>query len=252
MNTLGKQEHHFSLSWLANTVTLFNLFTGFLSIWMVTGGRIRTAAWLIFISLLWDSLDGNIARALKNPTPFGRELDSLSDIVSFVVAPALLALKSCYDAISFWDLLPIFLYLAAGAYRLARFNVRPTLKNYFQGLPTPAAAVILAMIVLSYQKNGWIDHEPFMVILAVLMIFLSFLMISEIMYPKLSAIKFSKWRSFFYLESLIFTIVFTALNFETALGAIFLVFLVLAPAYAFPAYQAEEKSKEGLITKGIK
>ena len=85
-----KYEHIHIGPWLPNAVTLCNLFAGFFSILAVCDGNFETAAWLIFLAMILDSLDGNIARALKQSNEFGRELDSLSDIVSFVVAPAFL------------------------------------------------------------------------------------------------------------------------------------------------------------------
>src|SRR5262249_36735867 len=114
---------HPKLVFLPDMVTSFNLFTGFLSILLVTRVRLRDAAWLIFLSMIWDSLDGNIARMFQNPTQFGRELDSLADIVSFVTAPALLAATFLVRKVSPWSLLWLYFYLAAGAFRLARFNI---------------------------------------------------------------------------------------------------------------------------------
>ncbi len=116
---------------LPNLITLFNLFSGFLSLLMAARGKIVVAGGMIILSLVWDSLDGNIARMFKNPSDLGRELDSLADIVSFVVAPAFLMAHFLLEHISPWMLLLLFLYLSAGTYRLARFNLRPPLKDYF-------------------------------------------------------------------------------------------------------------------------
>jgi len=252
MKQWKKNQHPFTLFWLPNMVSLFNLFTGFFSILMVAEGRLRTAAWLIFVSLLWDSLDGNIARALKNQSAFGRELDSLADIVSFVVAPCLIVLKAWSYKFVPWTLIPVFFYLAGGAYRLARFNIRPPVKNYFEGLPTPAGAVVVAMTVLAYKKNDWTDVTLFIFVLVALMSVTSFLMVSRIPYPKLSAIKFSRWQSFFYLEFVLFVLVSFAMNLETALAAIFLAFLFLAPAYCLPSPISTDSPKEQWMTKSVK
>ena len=246
---MGKHEYHFTGSWLPNTVTLCNLFCGFFSILMVTEERLETAAWLIFVSMICDSLDGNIARALKNPNVFGRELDSLADIVSFVVAPSLLAYKSWPPQFAPWTVIVVLIYLAAGAYRLARFNIRPPVRAHFEGFPTPAGAVIMAMTVIAYQKNEWPGIFHAIVDHGILMILISAMMVSRVPYPKLSGVKFSKWQFFFYLSILVFAIVFAVINVETAVASLFLLFLFVSPIYFvyFPVKSAEEKEKYSVV-----
>jgi len=246
------KEHHFSLSWLPNTVTLLNLFCGFLSLLMASQGHLTRAVWLILAALIWDSLDGNIARSLKNSTLFGRELDSLADVVSFVVAPAFLVLKSWDYRIEPWTLLAVFFYLGAGAYRLARFNVCPPVKAFFQGLPTPAAAATLSLTVLACTKNGWTDVTVFMFVLTLLMSLMSYLMVSHIAYPKLSVVQFAKWKAFFYVEFISLGGAAVLMNFETALSLVFLVFVFLAPVFYFPIRQIEEQADEDLAAKSLK
>ncbi|HNV85770.1 MAG TPA: CDP-diacylglycerol--serine O-phosphatidyltransferase [Candidatus Omnitrophota bacterium] len=245
------KEHHFSLSWLPNTVTLLNLFCGFLSLLMASQGHLTRAVWLILTALIWDSLDGNIARSLKNSTLFGRELDSLADVVSFVVAPAFLVLKSWDYRLDPWTLLAVFCFLGAGAYRLARFNVCPPVKSCFQGLPTPAAAATLSLTVLACTKNEWTDVTLFMFVLIFLMSLMSFLMVSRIAYPKLSVVQFSKWKAFFYVEFIALGGAAFLMNFETALALVFLMFVFLAPAFYFPI-RLEEQADEELAAKSLK
>ncbi len=228
---IGKHEYRFMGSWLPNSVTLLNLFSGFFAILMVTEEKLQTAAWFIFASLICDSLDGNIARALKNPNIFGRELDSLADIVSFVVAPSLLAYKSWPGEFFPWTLLSVLIYLWAGAYRLARFNVRPPVKAHFEGFPTPAGAVIVAMTVIAYQKNEWPGIFHSIVDHGILMVVISVLMVSRIPYPKLSGIKFVKWQFLFYFGVIVFFTVLKWANLETALVSLFLLFLIVSPIY---------------------
>lgn len=235
-----KNRKHFTFSWLPNTITLFNLFCGFLSIMSVVQGRHGTAALLILISLVWDSLDGNVARAFKNPTAIGRELDSLADIVSFVVAPTVLVVSCWHLPMNFITLLMSFSFLGAGAYRLARFNLNPPVKVNFEGLPTPAAAVILVALVLAYEKNAWSNVPFFAGMVQALMLLLSFLMVSHIAYPKLSAMKFKKWKSLFYIEVALFGLLTALMNVETALSTVSLVFLFISPAYCLPGRPEEE------------
>lgn len=224
-----QRKNYFTLFWLPNAITLLNLFTGFSSMLLVMSGKVHEGSWLIFLSLVWDSLDGNIARALKNPSPFGRELDSLCDMVSFVAAPAMLAYILWLYLFDFTGLLAIFAFLGCGAYRLARFNVQPPVKTYFQGLPTPAAAVLLATSALAYQKNGWVDTPLFASITLVVMISLGLLMVSTIPYPKLSVLRFSEWSWLFLFEIFLIGVLTFYWNFETALSVAFYVFLVLSP-----------------------
>lgn len=239
----SKKKSFFSTAWLPNSVTYLNLFSGFLAILMIIQNQLTHAAWLVLFAMVCDSLDGNIARALKNSNDFGRELDSLADMVSFVVVPPLLVCKSWPTEFSQWALLVAFTYLACGSYRLARFNVRPPVKSFFEGLPTPAAAVLLAMTVVIYQKNEWSGFFDYIFDHGILMLIASVLMVSRIPYPKFSAIKFSKWKFFFYLAFIIFAITCVQVNPETAVGSVFFLFLVLAPI-VFSISQGIQKKKE--------
>ena len=137
-----KNNFYKNFLWLPDMVTLFNLFSGFFSLFCSAHGQFVQAAWFIVLALVWDSLDGNIARIFNNPTSLGRELDSLSDMVSFVVAPGFMVASLLYDQYHFWVMPIVEIYLACGIYRLARFNLCPPVKDFFQGLPTPAAAMV--------------------------------------------------------------------------------------------------------------
>ncbi len=229
---IGEREYRFTTTWLPNTITMLNLFSGFSAILMVTDRRYVEASWLIFLSMIFDSLDGNVARALKNQNIFGRELDSLADIVSFVVTPSLLAYKCWADGE--WAAVTStasFLYLWAGAYRLARFNVRPPVKTYFEGCPTPAGAVIVAMTVIAYKKGEWLGIFNRMVDHGILMSVIAFLMTSRIPYPKFSGVKFSKWQFFFYAGFFFFVLIAVMASLETAVAALFLLYLFVSPIY---------------------
>jgi CDP-diacylglycerol---serine O-phosphatidyltransferase len=235
-----KRPRIVNFSMLPNMVTMLNLFTGFLSILMTVHGKLSVAAWLLILALIWDSLDGNIARIFKNPTQLGKELDSLADIVSFVVAPALLVFQLQDEKLGIWNLLLAFGFLGTGAFRLARFNIRAGRKDIFEGLPTPAAALTLGMTALAYDKNGWIHLSFGSTLLMVLTALLSFLMVSRIHYPKLSAIPLKKWSSLLYLGVIVFVGVSFFMNLEAGLSSMSLIFLSLAPTYCLSTYS--EKS----------
>ena len=212
-------------------ITMLNLISGFFSILMSIQERYDYAVWLIFLALVLDSLDGHVARIFGNETEFGRELDSLSDAVSFVVAPCIFVSKVLFVNVSLALLLVIMVYLCAGVFRLARFNVNPTCSGCFEGLPTPAAALTLMMTLLAFRENHWGDRSFSLVSVVFLMTTLGFLMVSEIPYPKISAIKFRRWRTLFFVQVAVSIVAFCYLNIESAIASIFLTFLVLSPFY---------------------
>ena len=228
------QYRHF----LPNMVTLFNLFTGFVSLIMAAHGHFRVACSLVVLSIVWDSLDGNIARIFKSTSQLGKEIDSLADLVSFVVTPAFILASLFAENLNNVILLVLFSYLGSGALRLAIFNLSgvPT-KESFTGLPTPAAAVILNMTILASLKNHWTGTIFFEFGICLLVVLLSFLMVSKICYPKLSAMKYSKWKSLLYFDLAFSGLVWLLVNFETALAAMPLFFLFVAPVYCLPGFE---------------
>ncbi|MEH7505363.1 CDP-diacylglycerol--serine O-phosphatidyltransferase [Neobacillus drentensis] len=145
-----------------NLFTIGNLVCGVLSITFNMSGFLEVASIFIFFSAIFDLFDGRIARKLKVNSEFGVELDSLADIVSFGVAPALLF--HSIAAPSFLTSLAFILFPTMGALRLAKFNVKPTI-GYFKGLPIPAAGLPLAGMGLFLYSNAWIT-----IILALLMV----------------------------------------------------------------------------------
>lgn len=131
---------------LPNLVTLAALFGGFYAIVMAMNGRYDLATLGIFVAMVLDSLDGRIARLTNTQSAFGEQMDSLSDMVSFGAAPALVAYVWVLKDVGRWGWIAAFVYCACAALRLARFNVNTGVvdKRYFQGLPSPAAAALVA------------------------------------------------------------------------------------------------------------
>ena len=130
---------------LPNLFTLAALFGGFYAIVMAMNGRFDLAAVGVFCSMVLDSLDGRVARMTNTQSAFGEQMDSLSDMVSFGAAPALIAYEWALKGLGRWGWIAAFVYCACAALRLARFNVNTTVvdKRYFQGLPSPAAAALV-------------------------------------------------------------------------------------------------------------
>lgn len=131
---------------LPNLFTLAALFGGFYAIVMAMNDRFELAAIGVFCAMVLDSLDGRVARMTNTQSAFGEQMDSLSDMVSFGAAPALIAYEWALKGLGRWGWMAAFVYCACAALRLARFNVNTTVvdKRYFQGLPSPAAAALVA------------------------------------------------------------------------------------------------------------
>jgi len=166
--------------------TIGNLMLGMFAIMMAFDGKLSMAAIMIIIAMLLDGLDGRVARALKVESEFGKELDSLSDVISFGAAPAFImyvtSLNHLNPALA-WTVTAIFPVF--GALRLARFNVRPGIPGYFVGLPIPAAGGVLATLALFHTDVS----APFMIVATLL---LSYLMVSTVKYPNFKKIGLPK------------------------------------------------------------
>jgi CDP-diacylglycerol--serine O-phosphatidyltransferase len=130
---------------LPNLFTLAALFGGFYAIVMAMDGRFDQATIGIFCAMVLDSLDGRVARMTNTQSAFGEQMDSLSDMVSFGAAPALIAYLWTLKGLGRWGWIAAFVYCACAALRLARFNVNTTVvdKRFFQGMPSPAAAALV-------------------------------------------------------------------------------------------------------------
>ena len=141
---------------LPNLFTLAALFGGFYAIVMAMNGRFDQAAIGVFCAMVLDSLDGRIARMTNTQSAFGEQMDSLSDMVSFGAAPALIAYVWALTSLGRWGWLGAFVYCACAALRLARFNVNTTVvdKRFFQGLPSPAAAALVAGFIWLMTDAG--------------------------------------------------------------------------------------------------
>jgi CDP-diacylglycerol--serine O-phosphatidyltransferase len=173
-----------------NLFTVGNLFLGIVAIIMVFNGNHALAAIMVIVAMLLDGLDGRVARALNVTSEFGKELDSLSDVISFGVAPALIMYEVAFhgfNSATAWIVTAIF--PICGALRLARFNVIEGTPGYFIGLPIPAAGGILCTLALFHKELN-------IYVLVVSALALSYLMVSTVKYPsfkKLGLPKTALW-----------------------------------------------------------
>lgn len=153
---------------LPNLFTTAALFSGFYAIASAISGEYEKAAILVFVSLVLDGLDGRVARMTNTQSDFGAEYDSMADMVSFGAAPAIVMYLWSLSSLGQAGLIAAFVHLAGGALRLARFNTQLASqdKSYFQGLPSPAAAAILAGLVWISEKYDYgVESLPWLVLI---------------------------------------------------------------------------------------
>jgi len=199
---------------IPNLFTAMNMFSGFFSIISASQGNFVYAGWLIIIAAIFDTLDGFMARLTKSSSEIGVELDSLSDVVSFGVAPSFLLFQTYFHQFETFGIIISSLPMIAGGFRLARFNVQLVGfdKSYFTGLPIPSAALVIVCFNLSFYNDGYPDQLKIFIIPMVLLV--SFLMVSKIKYdtlPKFSLTEIKKNPLLYiaYLIALIILILFT-------------------------------------------
>lgn len=146
---------------LPNLLTTAALFAGFYAIVQAMNGRFEHSAVAIFVAMVFDGLDGRVARLTRTQSAFGAEYDSLSDMVSFGAAPALVIYEWAFRGLGRWGWIAAFVYCAGAALRLARFNTTLEVvdKRYFQGLPSPAAAALVAGLVWVFLDLGFRGEE---------------------------------------------------------------------------------------------
>lgn len=211
---------------LPNIITLCGMLAGFYAILSAINGSYLHAAWAIILANVFDGLDGWIARLTNTSTRFGVELDSLSDLVAFGVAPAVLMYM--------WGLAPFgrlgwaaaFLFMACGALRLARFNIQTGTpgSKAFKGMPIPGAATVLSSVVIFYYEfwTGTPDKSLFFPVLTIL---LALLMVSTLRYHGLKEIDFRERKPFGFLIIFVLLLFFLFLQPSIAIFVFAMVYL---------------------------
>ncbi|MFH1715330.1 MAG: CDP-diacylglycerol--serine O-phosphatidyltransferase [Elusimicrobiota bacterium] len=198
---------------LPSLFTLGNLCAGYISLIASLHNDFIRAAWAIFIASIFDMLDGRIARMTKTTSRFGVEFDSLADIVSFGLAPAVMIYQMVLFKYSKWGVILSFIFVMAGALRLARFNTKAGVdipQSFFYGLPIPVAGNILAAFVLVYsvcEQEVPKKAFPFIVkcmpffykMMPMLVILLAYLMVSNIRYSSFKSLKLERRKPMKYL-----------------------------------------------------
>jgi CDP-diacylglycerol--serine O-phosphatidyltransferase len=216
---------------LPSFFTVSNIFCGFTSVSQAIKGNFELAGLLIGIAMILDTLDGRIARMTKTTSEFGLQLDSLADVVTFGVAPAVLCYQWAFyqfdrQAVDRAGWLACFLFLVCAASRLARFNVQTSGihdKRYFIGMPTPAAAGMVASTIYCFPER--IDGVAPPLVALCLMLLLAFLMVSQVKYRTFKDLNLKEPRSYRLTVVLALVIIAMAMDLKRAL-------ITLATLYA--------------------
>ena len=247
---------------LPNLMTAGNLFCGFMATIQIIAGslgqQVGSENWIahyeaslkfILFAFIFDMLDGRLARLGGRESSFGREFDSLADLISFGLAPALLVVKIVLADFRWVGGLVAFVYLVAGAMRLARFNLvssQPggSVTKDFVGFPIPAAAGLVASITLFMLTLYENDREPgrWRYALPFLLLFLSFMMYSKISYPSFKSIDWHSRRS---IPQVLLTFIFLILLAKTWRYSLALVFLLYL-TYGFVRPFISKRIREGI------
>ncbi len=216
---------------LPNLFTTAALFAGFYAIVSAINGGFLPAAVSIFVAMILDGVDGRVARLTNTETDFGAEYDSLSDMISFGLAPALVMFQWSLLAWGKLGWLVAFVYTAAAALRLARFNtqVGTADKRYFQGLPSPSAAALLAGAVWLGEDSGLHDGHFLTFLTVLLTVLASLLMVSNIRYYSLKTLDFRGRLPFVAGLLVVLVFVFVSLSPPFLLFTGFLVYAASGP-----------------------
>jgi CDP-diacylglycerol--serine O-phosphatidyltransferase len=225
-----KEKSHRGIYILPNIFTSLNLFFGFYAIIAAINRKFVAAAVAVIIGILFDIMDGKIARATNTTSKFGIEYDSLADLISFGLAPGLM--------IYLWSLKPLgrigwlaaFLFMACGALRLARFNSQVDIisSDHFVGLPIPAGAGMAATAVLFCHRIG-IEGKINPILILIALYVLSFLMVSTIKYNSFKKPELFKKMNFNVLVAIILILIFIAAQPSVTLFFLALAYVVSGP-----------------------
>lgn len=214
---------------LPNLFTLAALFGGFYAIVMAMNGRFEQAAIGVFCAMVLDSLDGRVARMTNTQSTFGEQMDSLSDMVSFGAAPALVMYEWALKDLGKLGWLAAFVYCASAALRLARFNTNITVvdKRFFQGLPSPAAAAIVMGFIwvlddvgiMGYREGRWLGWAAFAITL-----FAGLTMVTNVPFYSFKDVSFKRTVPFIVIVAIALGIAVISFHPPFVLFALFVVY----------------------------
>ncbi|WP_310447098.1 CDP-diacylglycerol--serine O-phosphatidyltransferase [Thiobacillus sp.] len=211
---------------LPNLFTTGALFAGFYAVVQAMNGRFEHAAVAIFIAMVLDGLDGRVARMTHTQSAFGAEYDSLSDMVSFGVAPALVIYVFALQSLGKIGWIAAFVYCAGAALRLARFNTQldvVTDKRFFQGMPSPSAAALIAGFVWVMVEYG-VDGHDVRWLAAVIALFGGLTMVSNFRYYSGKEINLRKSVPFFVILLVVLAFILVSTSPPEVLFGVFVLY----------------------------
>jgi len=231
---------------LPNLFTTAGLFAGFYAIVAAMGGRFEPAAVAVFIAMIMDGLDGRVARLTNTESDFGKEYDSLADMVSFGLAPALVVYVWSLSTLGKIGWLAAFVYAAAAALRLARFNTRigSVDKRYFQGLASPAAAGLVAGLVWVCDDYG-LKGKDLVIVAFCATVAAGVLMVSNIYYLSFKELDFKNKVPFIVIVLVMVVFVVVSLSPPQILFMVFLIYALSGPVSAL--YRLYKKNRAGKV-----
>jgi CDP-diacylglycerol---serine O-phosphatidyltransferase len=244
---------------LPNLFTLAALFGGFYAVVMAMNGRFDLAAAGVFCAMVLDSLDGRVARMTNTQSAFGEQMDSLSDMVSFGAAPALIAYEWALKDLGRWGWIAAFVYCACTALRLARFNVNTAVvdKRYFQGLPSPAAAALVAGLIWLMtelgvspesvpQQFGWLAPPRLTWLTFALTLYAGLTMVTNVPFYSFKDIQMKKSVPFFVIVLIVLAIAIINIHPPSVMFGIFVVYGM--SGYAVYAWRRAKGRRTSVIS----
>lgn len=242
---MGPRNRRAYILVIPSLFTTGNLFCGFYSIIHSFAGEFENAAYAIFLAGIFDVLDGRVARFTQSTSKFGVEYDSIADVVSFGVAPAVLAYVWALQPFGRLGWASAFFFAACGALRLARFNtIADELpKAYFLGLPIPAAAYSIGAAYIAFAQLNF-EYSPH--VLLILSPLLGFLMVSSIRYRSFKDLDFKTKRSFIWLVLIVIGVALIATQPEVGIGLVFAYYVLggaLREIYLFIKNPSDRQKK---------
>lgn len=218
-----------SIYFLPNLITTAALYFGFFAIVQSSKGNFELAASAIFAAMVLDALDGRVARLTHTTSDFGAEYDSLSDVIAFGLAPALIVYEWALFSMNRLGWLVAFIYVACTALRLARFNIRAVMdKRYFEGLPSPSAAAVLAAWVWLIESYAF-DAVFLRYVTWTLTLCVAGAMVSNIKFRSFKDMDLKGRVPFIALLAVVLFFVLLAFDPPLVLFAIFFVYLLSGP-----------------------
>ncbi|MGJ8693713.1 MAG: CDP-diacylglycerol--serine O-phosphatidyltransferase [Thalassotalea sp.] len=215
---------------LPNLLTTAGLFSGFYAVVSSMNGHFESAAIAIFIAMIFDGLDGRVARITNTQSEFGAEYDSMADMVSFGIAPGLVAYNFALSGMGKFGWLAAFVFVACAALRLARFNTQIGVadKRFFQGLASPAAAGVIASLVWVGAAYD-VDGQSFGLVIGLLTIVMGLFMVSNFRYNSFKEVDWKGKVNFLVVLLIVLVFVIVASSPENVLLVIFTLYAFSGP-----------------------